>query len=87
MPDGSVVDLSDIMEKRGILANAPRFGEKDRLLTIIVNGDGAWEHFTKVYDAKEFFRRFYGKLQDSYTSGEIVTVTPSEYIDGNPKRS
>jgi alpha-amylase/alpha-mannosidase (GH57 family) len=71
----------------GILANAPRFGEKDRLLTIILDGENAWEHFTKDYDAKDFFRRFYGKLQASYTIGEVISVTPTEYIDGNPRRN
>lgn len=73
--------LNDILQK------APRFGEPDRLLTIILDGENAWENFTQDHDAVEFFRRFYGKLQQSYQIGEVVTVTPSEYIDGNAKRN
>lgn len=70
-----------------ILKKAPRFGEPDRLLTIILDGENAWENFTQDHDAVEFFKRFYGKLQRSYQIGEVVSVTPAEYIDGNPKRN
>lgn len=70
-----------------ILTLAPRFGESDRLLTIVLDGENAWENYTQDHDAVEFFHRFYGKLNNSFRIGEIITVTPSEYIDGNAKRN
>jgi len=72
---------------QAILKHAPRFGEKDRLVTIILDGENAWENFTKDHDGVAFFKRFYSKLQQAYQVGEIITVTPTEYIDGNPKRA
>ncbi len=72
---------------KAILAKAPRFGEKDRLLTIILDGENAWENYTQDHDAKQFFHHFYAKLQKSFQIGEIISVTPSEYIDGNRKRN
>ncbi len=70
-----------------ILKVAPRFGEKDRLLTIILDGENAWENFTQDHDAVNFFKRLYAKLNNSFRIGEIITVTPTEYIDGNSKRN
>ncbi|TNE44275.1 MAG: hypothetical protein EP343_31490 [Deltaproteobacteria bacterium] len=70
-----------------ILKFAPRFGEKDRLLTIILDGENAWENYTQDHGAVEFFNKLYAKLNNSFKIGEIITVTPTEYMDGNPARN
>jgi hypothetical protein len=69
-----------------VLAQAPRFGAPDRLITVILDGENAWESYTKDHDAKNFFRILYSTLDRSSREGEIVTVTPTEYITGNPRR-
>ena len=66
---------------------APKLGGKDRLLTIILDGENAWEAYNKEHDAKGFLHALYGKLSQAYETGEIVTVTTSEYLHGNPSRA
>ncbi len=70
-----------------VLANAPPFGAPDRLVTVILDGENAWEQYTKEHDGKGFFRAMYRRLQEAYEVGEVVPVTVSEFIDGNPLRS
>lgn len=70
-----------------VLAQAPPFGAKDRIITLIIDGENAWEEYQKEHDGKGFFHALYGQLSESYEVGEIVTVTMAEYIDGNPKRA
>ena len=70
-----------------ILAQAPRFGQPDRLLTVILDGENAWELYTKEHDGKGFHHALYTALEESGTVGELITVTPSEYIHGNLDRS
>ncbi len=70
-----------------VLAQAPPFGAKDRLVTLIVDGENAWEEYRKEHDGKGFFHALYGGLSESYQVGEIIPVTVSEYIDGNPARA
>ena len=69
-----------------VLERAPKFGGSDRLITVILDGENAWESYTKEMDGKGFFHEFYGALTESDAIGEIVPVTMSEYIDGNPDR-
>ncbi len=71
----------------GHLGNmAPRFGADDRLVTIILDGENAWEEYRKEPDGKGFFHALYGRLTDSDRVGEIMPVALTEYIDGNPDR-
>ncbi|MFT7622917.1 MAG: alpha-amylase/alpha-mannosidase (GH57 family), partial [Myxococcota bacterium] len=70
-----------------VLAQAPPFGGEDRLITLVVDGENAWEEFKNEHDGKGFFHALYGGLSESFQLGEIVTVNVSEYIDGNPKRA
>jgi alpha-amylase/alpha-mannosidase (GH57 family) len=70
-----------------VLAQAPAFGGDDRIITLIVDGENAWEEYRFEHDAKGFHHALYAGLSESFEAGEIVTVTVSEYIDGNPARA
>ena len=70
-----------------VLAQAPPFGGKDRLITLIVDGENAWEEYKLEHDGKGFHHALYGGLSESFQVGEIVSVTMAEYIDGNPARA
>jgi len=73
---------------KDISAMAPPFGAKDpRLVTVILDGENAWEMYTKEHDAKGFFRALYKALADGYLMGEVVPVTVGEYLTGNPGRN
>ncbi len=69
-----------------VLAQAPRFGGDDRLISVILDGENAWEGFRYEYDGKGFLHGLYAALDASSRQGEIVPVTPSEYVLGNPER-
>ena len=71
---------------KDVLSHAPNFGGEDRLVVVILDGENAWESYKKDLDGKSFFYSVYQKLSESYQLGEIVTVTMSEYIEGNPDR-
>jgi alpha-amylase/alpha-mannosidase (GH57 family) len=71
---------------KDINSMAPSFGGNDRLITVIMDGENAWESYTKEHDGKGFLHALYQSLQDAYEFGEIIPVTVSEYIDGNPER-
>ncbi len=71
---------------RGCLEYASDEGEPDRLLTVILDGENAWEWYKKDIDGKDFLRALYRKLTHLNETRQIVTVTPSEYILGNPAR-
>ena len=70
-----------------VLGMAPEFGQPDRLVTIILDGENAWENYQIDHDGQQFFQSLYSKLDRAHTLGEITTVTVSEYIDGNPNRN
>jgi alpha-amylase/alpha-mannosidase (GH57 family) len=69
-----------------VLAQAPSLGEPDRLLTVIMDGENAWENYARDMDGKNFLHTLYATLEDAYDAGEVVSVTGSEYISGNPVR-
>ncbi len=69
---------------RSILKYMPPKG-KEAMLTVILDGENAWEWFTKDNDAKDFLNAMYRKLS-KLESQNIITVTPSEYIFGDSKR-
>ncbi len=70
-----------------VLAQAPKFGGQDRLITLIVDGENAWEEYRVEHDGKGFHHALYAGLAESFEVGELVTVTPTEYIDGNADRA
>jgi len=59
---------------------------EDRLVTVILDGENAWEWYRFSPDAKDFLHAFYRKLTKLQRMGRIITVTPGEYILGNPDR-
>jgi len=72
---------------KNVVAQAPSFGAEDRVITLILDGENAWETFSKEHDGKGFFHKLYTKLSAAYDAGEIITVTGSEYLLGNPSRN
>lgn len=71
---------------RQVLGAAPEKGAEDRLLTVILDGENAWEWYVRDNDAKEFLHALYRKLSKLYDERKIVTVTTTEYMEGNPNR-
>jgi len=71
---------------RQVLRHAPPPGGEDRLLTVILDGENAWEWYTEDNDGKEFLNALYRKLSKLFAERKIVTVTMSEYIEGNEAR-
>lgn len=59
---------------------------EDRLVTVILDGENAWEWYRLSPDAKDFLHAMYRKLEKLYDLDRVVTVTPMEYIRGNPDR-
>jgi len=60
---------------------------EDRMLTVILDGENAWEWYRMDNDGKEFLNAMYRKFSKLQKEGSIITVTTSEYLMGNPKRS
>lgn len=54
----------------------------ERVLTVVLDGENAWGAFRE--DARPFLHALYTLLEQDE---EIQTVTPSEYLTGNPGRS
>jgi alpha-amylase/alpha-mannosidase (GH57 family) len=71
---------------RSILGHAPASDDDPRLLTIILDGENAWEWYRRDNDAVAFLNAVYRKLTALQKTGQVVTVTTSEYLDGNPAR-
>ena len=71
---------------KSVLKYAYSTSTEDRLLTVILDGENAWESYRYDNDGKEFLNAMYRKLTELDDAGQIKTVTPTEYIEGNPKR-
>lgn len=71
---------------RYVLSFAPKDTNDERLISVILDGENAWEWYRKDEDGKNFLNALYRKLSKLYKEGQIVTVTMSEWIYGNPKR-
>ncbi|MEX2089834.1 MAG: carbohydrate-binding module family 20 domain-containing protein [Bacteroidota bacterium] len=71
---------------RHVLSYAPREGEPDRLLTVILDGENAWEWYRFDNEGKTFQNALYRKLTKLHESGQVVTSTVTEYMQGNPHR-
>ena len=69
-----------------VLRYTPGEQEPDRLLTVILDGENAWEWYRNDPDGKEFQHTLYSRLSELYKSGKIITVSTSEYLSGNPHR-
>lgn len=69
-----------------ILARAPTTYEPDVLITVILDGENAWEWYRHDMDGKEFLNAFYRKLSKLNVARQIITTTMSEYVFGNPAR-
>lgn len=69
-----------------VLAQAHRDKKRDRVLTVIMDGENAWEWFHRDYEGREFLNALYRKLEKLFHTRQIITVTPAELIYGNPKR-
>ncbi len=71
---------------RSVLRYAPKEDEPDRLLTVILDGENAWEYYKHDHDGKEFQNALYRKLSKLFEQKQVVTTTVTEYIKGNPLR-
>lgn len=69
-----------------VLRYAPDENEPDRLLTVILDGENAWEWYRHDNDAKDFLNSLYRKLTNLHHNRQVITVTPTEYINGNLTR-
>jgi len=69
-----------------VLDAAGDWGSPRRLLSVILDGENAWEWYTKDHDAKLFLAGTYAGLEAAYDDGAAITVTGSEYMDGNAAR-
>ncbi|MCX6143241.1 MAG: hypothetical protein NTZ35_08480 [Ignavibacteriales bacterium] len=71
---------------KSILQYVPEADEPDRLLTVILDGENAWEWYRLDNDGKEFQSALYRKLSALYDAKLVTTTTVTEYVDGNPSR-
>jgi alpha-amylase/alpha-mannosidase (GH57 family) len=71
---------------QSLLAFAPRPNEPDALITVILDGENAWEWYRQDIDGKKFLNALYRKLTALHKQGRITSTTMSEYIQGNPGR-
>ncbi len=69
-----------------VLSFAPKNEEPDLLLTVILDGENAWEWYRQDIDGKEFQHAFYRKLSKLFKTRQVVTTTTTEYLLGNTKR-
>jgi alpha-amylase/alpha-mannosidase (GH57 family) len=72
---------------RGVLRYVSKDGEPDRLLTVILDGENAWEWYRFDNDGKIFQNALYRKLSQLFETRQVVTTTVTEYINGNPRRN
>lgn len=60
--------------------------DEDQMVTVILDGENAWEWYREDMDAKKFLHALYRKITRLQELGMVRTVTMSEYLSGNPKR-
>jgi len=71
---------------QSLLGFAPGKDQPDALITVILDGENAWEWYRQDVDGKKFLHALYRKLGALHRQGRITTTTMSEYIAGNPGR-
>lgn len=69
-----------------ILSFAPGKSESDAWITVILDGENAWEWYRQDIDGKEFLNALYRKLSKLYSTKQIITTTTIEYLTGNESR-
>ncbi|MEK9136728.1 MAG: glycoside hydrolase family 57 protein, partial [Bacteroidota bacterium] len=69
-----------------ILSRAPKSDDDDVLVTVILDGENAWEWYRQDMDGKEFLNAFYRKLTTLYSTKQIITTSTSDYLSGNSGR-
>jgi alpha-amylase/alpha-mannosidase (GH57 family) len=72
---------------QGVLKYIPKDDEPDRLLTVILDGENAWEWYQYDNDGKNFQNALYRKLSALFDTRQVITSTVTEYLNGNPTRS
>lgn len=80
-PEEAVNDFVNSVKSMGV-----RDREQDKLLTVILDGENAWEWYRFDHDAKQFLHLLYRTLNQLFEDGTIVTVTPTEFLLGNHTR-
>lgn len=71
---------SFVQEIKERFAHAFR-GDEERVLTVALDGENAWSSYRE--DGRTFLHALYRLLEND---PEICTVTPGEYLEGNPAR-
>jgi alpha-amylase/alpha-mannosidase (GH57 family) len=71
---------------QSVLKYVPEDNDPDRLLTVILDGENAWEWYKYDNDGKTFQNAIYRKLSRLFETRQLVTTTVTEYINGNPYR-
>ncbi len=71
---------------RNVLAMAPNNPKKQALVTVVIDGDDAWQHYQRDIDGKGFMNGIYRKLNKLFKNRAIVTATMSEFVRGNRTR-
>lgn len=71
---------------QAVLSRAPHEGERDVLVTVILDGENAWENYRRDLDGKQFLGALYRKLTVLYGERRVITTTTMEYIRGNAAR-
>ena len=71
---------------QSVLAYAPETTQPDVLITVILDGENAWEWYARDLDGKKFLHALYRKLTVLHGLGRVTTTTMSEYIAGNTSR-
>jgi alpha-amylase/alpha-mannosidase (GH57 family) len=71
---------------QSLIVSAPQSDQPDVLVTVILDGENAWEWYRRDPDGKRFLNAFYRKLTALHKQGLATTVTMSEYLLGNHAR-
>jgi alpha-amylase/alpha-mannosidase (GH57 family) len=70
-----------------ILTMAPSDPKQSALVTVVIDSDEHWMYFQRDIDGKGFMSSVYRKLNKMFKGNRaILSVTMSEYIDGNRGR-
>ncbi|MEM7532877.1 MAG: glucodextranase DOMON-like domain-containing protein [Chloroflexota bacterium] len=73
-----------ILAIRESLVNAQGTLDEPYLVSVILDGENAWEHYPN--DGKKFLHNMYRLLQEEQRKGTIRTITPSKFIQNNPEQ-
>ncbi len=71
---------------RQIMSRAPANETDTTLVTVLLDGENAWEWYEHDPDAILFLHAVYRKLGELQNQGRLMTTTPNEYLHGNPER-